>query len=155
MDVVGASPAVQAQAITIPSLNYTNLNDLATALATQLSTQLSTHLGVSISGIPFTSVNQKTGLSQNSVNPDSTSTLAGTNDNIINFNINFAAPLPTLTYPILLQSYIADGDAYQLLGMDRNRSAVGTDLSNSGVIIKYKYSSVTGGTNNNSIFSNF
>ena len=153
--IAGGTAAIQGQALTIPPLNYTNLNDLATAVATQIANALSTHLNVALAGTPFTSLVQKSGATQNTVNPDGTSTLAGTNDNIINFNINFVSALPTLTYPILLQSYIADGDAYQLLGMDRNRSAVGTDLSNSGIIIKYKYSSVTGTTSNTSIFFQF
>ena len=57
--IAGGTAAVQGQALTIPPLNYTHLNDLATAVATQIANALSTHFNIALAGTPFTSLLQK------------------------------------------------------------------------------------------------
>jgi hypothetical protein len=97
-------------------------------------------------------MNQKTGNEQDSVNPDQNSVIGGTNDNIINFNINFDEDLPDLTHPIIVQFMIEDGDIYAILGGNRNRTKMGTDLTTPSINITYKYSSITNSANARSIY---
>ena len=144
--------AISQEAIQIDSLNYFTLYDLATNFAKKLGNALSAHLGKALADVPFTSINQKSGDTQDSVNPDQNSVIGGTNDNIINFNINFGSALPDLIYPIVVQFMISDGDIYKILGGNRNRTAIGADLTTPSIDITYKYSLITNSASDTSIF---
>ena len=79
-------------------------NDLANEFATKLADALATATGVALAAIPIPA---------NQLFPQTT----GPTDNIISFRIDFAAPHGITN--LLIQTFVSDGDCFELLGTDR------------------------------------
>ncbi len=92
--------------------NYGSLYDLATEFGTVLQSKLQTHLGKTAT------------LNTGSIKPASSTTLAGTTNNIISFDIDIAGH--GITQPLVIQFKVRDGDIFELLGGDRIRDSVAT-----------------------------
>jgi hypothetical protein len=100
-------------ALYLPSLDYENLNTLATTFATVLGDQLALDIGGGITyTIPTAGVNALT--------PPP----AGDTDNIITFTLKFSAN-HGLTQ-LLIRTLIEDGDSFEVLGTNRIRADDGT-----------------------------
>ena len=92
--------------------NYSNLNDLATDFGDSLASKLAIHL------------NKTATVNVASVRPKSSTTIAGTTDNIITFDIDITGH--GITADLVIQFKIRDGDIFELLGGDRIRDSVAT-----------------------------
>ena len=90
--------------------NYSNLNDLATDFGDSLASKLAVHL------------NKTATVNVASVRPKSSTTIAGTTDNIITFDIDITGH--GITADLVIQFKVRDGDIFELLGGDRIRDSV-------------------------------
>jgi len=108
----GATPQADL-ALYLPSLDYTNLNALATQFANTLGNQLAADIG---GGITFTIPTT----APNALTPEP----ATSTDNIITFTIKFSAN-HNLTQ-LLVRTLVEDGDSFEVLGTNRIRADDGT-----------------------------
>ena len=99
-------------ALELTNQNYASLYDLAKEFGTKLASQLETHL------------NKTATLNTGSIKPANTTTLAGTTNNIISFEIDITAH--SIAQPLVIQFKVADGDIFELLGGDRIRNSADT-----------------------------
>jgi len=120
-------------ALELSNQNYASLYDLAKEFGSVLASKLQTHL------------NKTATLNLTTIKPANTTTLAGTTNNIISFEIDITAH--SIAQPLVIQFKVADGDIFELLGGDRIRDATDTttisitaDTSNANkVVITCKY----------------
>jgi hypothetical protein len=89
--------------------NYVNLFDLAKEFGNVLGAILAIHTGVALAGTPITNIKPANGTS-----------IVGTTDNIISFDIDFVAPHGMGVNPII-QFKVQDGDIFEILGGNRIR----------------------------------
>ena len=89
--------------------NYASLFDLAKEFGNVLGAELATHTGVALAGTQITNIK-----------PANNTTIAGTTDNIISFDIDFVAPHGMGVNPII-QFKVQDGDIFEVLGGNRIR----------------------------------
>jgi hypothetical protein len=89
--------------------NYASLFDLAKEFGNVLGAELATHTGVALAGTPITNIK-----------PASNTSIVGTTDNIISFDIDFVAPHGMGVNPII-QFKVQDGDIFEILGGNRIR----------------------------------
>ena len=89
--------------------NYASLFDLAKEFGNVLGAELATHTGVALAGTPITNIK-----------PASNTSIVGTTDNIISFDIDFVAPHGMGVNPII-QFKVRDGDIFEVLGGNRIR----------------------------------
>jgi len=115
-------------ALELTNQNYASLYDLAKEFGTKLASQLETHL------------NKTATLNTGSIKPANTTTLAGTTNNIISFEIDITAH--SIAQPLVIQFKVADGDIFELLGGDRIRNSADTttasitaDTSNANKVV--------------------
>lgn len=115
-------------ALELTNQNYASLYDLAKEFGTVLASKLATHL------------NKTATLNLTTIKPANTTTLAGTTNNIISFDIDITAH--SIAQPLVVQFKVADGDIFELLGGDRIRDATDTttvsitaDTSNANKVV--------------------
>lgn len=115
-------------ALELTNQNYASLYDLAKEFGTKLASQLQTHL------------NKTATLNLTTIKPANTTTLAGTTNNIISFEIDITAH--GITADLVIQFKVADGDIFELLGGDRIRNAtdettpsITADTSNANKVV--------------------
>jgi len=104
----GTAPLVNV-ALNLTHQNYANLFDLAKEFGNVLGAELATHTGVALAATPIVNIR-----------PQNTTTLAGTTDNIISFDIDFTGAHGMTVNPII-QFKVQDGDIFEILGGDRIR----------------------------------
>ncbi len=110
----GGTGALIDVPLNISHLNYANLFDLANNFGLTLGAELSTHTGVALAVPPLTNVL-----------PANTTTIAGTTDNIISFDIDFVSNHGMTVNPII-QFKVQDGDIFEILGGNRIRDFTDT-----------------------------
>jgi len=110
----------QDVALELTNQNYASLYDLAKDFGDTLASKLSNHL------------NKGATLNLSTITPANTTTIAGTTDNIISFEIDITAH--GITQPLVIQFKVRDGDIFELLGGDRIRDSVATpDLTTASI----------------------
>lgn len=115
-------------ALQLTNQNYASLYDLAKEFGLVLASKLQTHL------------NKTATLNLTTIKPANTTTLAGTTNNIISFEIDITAH--SIAQPLVIQFKVADGDIFELLGGDRIRDAtdettasITADTSNANKVV--------------------
>ena len=96
-------------AVNLTHQNYASIYDLAKDFGNALGAELALHTGVALAGTAITNIK-----------PATTTTIAGTTDNIISFDIDFASNHGLTVNPII-QFKVEDGDIFEVLGGNRIR----------------------------------
>jgi hypothetical protein len=92
-------------------VEWQHLYDLASNFGIILGSELATHTGVNLAVPPISNIK-----------PASNTTIAGTTDNIISFDINFVGNHGMNVNPII-QFKVEDGDIFEILGGNRIRDS--------------------------------